>query len=274
MSVGTRVAPTLSDRVVRAVVAVTALVVGLAGCGARSRVEPAITYIAATPAPTATPREPPPIATQYRLTCRDRAAPCPDGVGLFVRPADPDAQRCTVVLVAPDRALTASHCLAPSERRDGARCDEIWIGFASIGGAPMEWTGCAEVLRASEVGDDDAMRRDVALVRLARAVARTIYPIDARPPEPGSIVSVLAVRPHPIYPLYHELYERLCRVATVQSAVETFGEHAASVGWLIDCPSYAGNSGSPVIDARGRVRSLLHGGSAPLHGIGITSSLD
>lgn len=119
-----------------------ALGVALAvGCGAPARIEPVVGRAVATRRPIATPDEPPPVATQNRLSCRDRGVPCPDGVGLFVRPADPDAQRCTAVLVAPDRALTASHCLAPSERRAGARCDDIWIGFTSSGGAPMEWAG-------------------------------------------------------------------------------------------------------------------------------------
>ncbi len=258
----------MSDRVVHAVGLGALLVAVACGCSAAS-VAPLTPRAAAAPAPA----EPPSAASQYRLTCRDRGAACPDGVGLLVRPAAPDAERCTAVLVAPDRVLTASHCLAPEARRRGARCAEIWVGFTASGGAPMEWAACDQVLSADDIDDASVMRRDVALLRLGRAVRRTVHPIDARPPDPGSIVSVIAVRPHPIYPLYHELYERLCRVATRESAVETFGEEAARVGWLMDCPSYGGNSGAPVLDARGRVRSLLHGGSAPLHGIGITSAL-
>lgn len=190
-----------------------------------------------------------------------------------MRPADPEAQRCTAVLVAHDRVLTASHCLAPSERESGAACAEIWIGFTASGGGPMEWAGCAEVIAANAVDEASVMQRDVALLRLSRPIERTIHAVDERPLEPGSIVTVLAVRPHPIYPLYHELYERLCRVATRESAVETFGEEAARVGWLMDCPSHGGNSGAPVLDARGSVRALLHAGSTPVQGIGITSSL-
>lgn len=265
---GTPRVPALSDRVVRAIAVLSVLLA--CGCAAaRGEVPPS--------RPTSTPTaivepEPPGATTQYRLSCRDRGA-CPDGVGLLVRPADPEAQRCTAVLVAPDRVLTASHCLAASERAAGAPCAEIWIGFAASGGAPMEWAACAEVMSAHRVDEDAVMQRDVALLRLRRDVRRTTHPVDARPPDAGSIVSVIAVRPHPIYPLYHELYERLCRVATRESAVETFGEEAAQVGWLIDCPSHGGNSGAPVLDARGHVRALLHGGSAPLHGIGVTSAL-
>lgn len=217
--------------------------------------------------------EPPAITRELHVSCADRDA-CPDGVGLLVRPTDPEAQRCTAVLVAPDRALTASHCLAPSSRHAGAACDDAWIAFPSSGGEPAEWVGCERVIEAHDVTDEAVLRPDVALLLLRRALTRTTYPIDPRPPEPGSIVSVIAVRPNPIYPHYHELSQRLCRVATRESAVETFGDEAARVGWLMDCPSYPGNSGSPVLDARGRVRSLLHGGSAAHHAIGITSTVD
>ena len=84
-------------------------------------------------------------------------------------------------------------------------------------------------------------------------------------------MTVLAVAPHPIYDTQHELVTRLCRVASEQSAVSTFGEGAARVGWLMECPSYPGNSGSPVLDGAGRLRALVHAGSASVQGIGISS---
>ncbi len=193
---------------------------------------------------------------------------------MLVRPAEPEPERCTAVLVGDDRVLTASHCLSEHARHAGARCDDLWIGFPSAAGASVEWVGCASVVAADGVDDRSVLRRDVALLRLSRVMNRTVHPVDPTPPSPGSIVRIVSVRPHPIYPRYHELYERLCRVATQESAVQTFGTNAVAVGWLMDCPSHPGNSGSPILDARGFVRSVLHGASAPLHGIGISSALN
>jgi hypothetical protein len=218
---------------------------------------------------------PPEAALRFHLSCRDRDAPCLDGVGLLVSLGEEEPNRCTAALVAPDRVLTASHCLSPETRAPGAACDDTWIAFPPIGGREMEWARCARVLDAIALPDESlTMRRDVAMLELARPVSRDVLPIDPRAPEEGSIVTIVSVRPHPIYPTYHELYERLCRVATRESAIETFGPSAGRVGWLMDCPSYRGNSGSPVLDGRGHIRSVLHGGSHPVHGIAITTSLD
>lgn len=192
---------------------------------------------------------------------------------MLARAAEPEAQRCTVSLIAPDRVITASHCLRPEERVAGASCRGEWVAFPGEDGAPMEWVACSEVERANAVDESSVMRNDVAVLRLAHAVPRPVLEVDPRPPEEGSIVTIVAVRPHPIYSSQHEIEGRRCRVATRQSASEVFGEQARAVGWLMNCPSQPGNSGSPVLDARGRIRALMHGGSAPIHGVGVTSGL-
>lgn len=226
----------------------------------------------------AVPTSPGVVADRVHLRCRDHDDTCSDAIGMLVRaegetrPLE-ETLRCTASLIAPDRVLTASHCLLPSERRTGSACASEWIAFPARGGRPMEWVACAAVEHADAVDDARVMRSDVAILRLQRAVERPILTLDLEPPAEGSIVTVVAVRPHPIYPSQHEVAGRRCRVATRASAVDTFGREAARVGWLMDCPSYPGNSGSPVLDGRGRVRAIMHAGSAPGHGVGITSAL-
>ena len=192
---------------------------------------------------------------------------------MLLRTVDDDVERCTVALVAPDEVITASHCLDTPARAEGALCHGVWIAFATTASHPLEWAACDHVLHANVVDDAEVMRSDVARLRLARPVDRPTLPVLGEAPDEGSIVTVLSAREHPIYPRHNEIVPRLCRVATSESAVETFGEAASSVGWLIDCPSYPGNSGSPVLDAQGRLRSLMHAGSAPWQGIGVTSTL-
>lgn len=214
-----------------------------------------------------------PPAAALHLHCAATHEGCAASVGLYVRPHGDALERCTAALIGPDRVLTASHCLESAGRHAGASCRGAWVAFPANGRRGMEWAPCEAVLAADPVEDESVMRRDVAVLRLARPITRPIVPVDPRPPEEGSIVTVVAVRPHPLYPTQHEVSSRLCRVATRQSAVDTFGAEAERVGWLTDCPSHPGNSGSPILDARGHLRALMHAGSAPVHGVGVSSPL-
>jgi hypothetical protein len=265
-------------------VRISLLAVVLLGACAPAGVTPKVartvvrTISLVTPAPivrerSSDPSDPGELAGRVHLRCADTR--CPEGVGMLVRAEGEELQRCTATLIGPDLALTASHCLPPAARHAGASCRGTWLTFAAADGHPAEWAACRGVVRARPVRDEEVMRTDVALLRLARSVDReplavALVPIAQRP---EVVVGVVAVSPHPIYPSQHELSTRLCRVATRDSAVAAYGEEAARVGWLIECPSHPGNSGSPVVDARGRVRAVLHGGSAPLEGVGVTSGL-
>lgn len=221
------------------------------------------------------PADPGDLAERVHLRCADTR--CPDGVGMLVRAEGEELQRCTATLVGRDLVLTASHCLPPTARHAGASCGGTWLAFAASEGHPAEWAACRSVVQARAVRDEEVMRTDVAVLRLERAVDREPLAVAfvplAGPQHQDVIVSVVAVSPHPIYPSQHELSTRLCRVATRQSAVSAYGREAARVGWLVECPSRPGNSGSPVLDARGRVRAVLHGGSEPIDGVGVTSGL-
>lgn len=204
------------------------------------------------------------------------AAPsqCPPSVGMVVFPGrEPDAlgrirpARCTGTLIAPDRVLTASHCLTTPT------CLGAWITFPATETRPADVAHCAWVLAQDPDDADAVLLEDWAILQLDRPIDRPVATLDHTPVPPGTIVTVASVTPHPIYDSRHELEGRLCRVETSEAAEARLGVGARRVGWLSGCPIEPGNSGSPVLDERGRLRALVHAGSHPVFGIGVTTAL-
>jgi len=275
-----------AERVSRSLARVLAAWIAVAGVPACTTAPRAV---APASAASRVERPLPAAARQLRTAAAtvDRAAPpelfvrcearanCPNGVGMLV--VDSDArlppERCTAALIAPDRAVTASHCIAPSDRRTGASCARTWVLFPETDDAPAEWVGCAQIVYAAEVVGSDALRQEHAVLQLARAVGRTPLAINPAPPEPGSIVTVVSVTPHPVYDTTHAVSARLCRAIDATHATEALGAAAASVGWLASCPVEHGNSGSPVLDYAGEIRAIVHGGTSVISAFAVTSSL-
>ena len=208
------------------------------------------------------------------LRCEDLAS-CPEAVGMLVvdRNQNEEPGRCTVTLIPGDRALTASHCLAPEDRRAGAACDRTWVVFPTTANSPAEAIACERVIEATERISETALEQEHAVLQLVHSSARVPFTIESEPPEPGSIVTVASITPHPIYGTSHALSTRLCRVLDSSPAERALGANAANVGWLMNCPIARGNSGSPVIDYAGHIRAIVHGGGDLSAGIGVTSLL-
>ncbi|MDD9932035.1 MAG: serine protease [Myxococcales bacterium] len=230
--------------------------------------DPAVVETRAGPVSSARPPD-------LHVRCEDRKS-CPAAVGMLVFARDPEEpqehpQRCTATLIAPDRVLTANHCIAPSARHAGASCSGAWIGFPERGPEPERWVRCGRVLVAAQAEGDGALRQEYAVLQLTRPMRRPPLSIEPAAAEPGSIVTVVSVTPHPVYVHGHALSTRLCRVESPEIATEALGSEAGKVGWLSSCPIDHGNSGSPVLDYEGRVRAIVHGGTSRAYAFGVTS---
>jgi hypothetical protein len=147
------------------------------------------------------------------------------------------------------------------------------VVFAATAMSKGEAIACGRVLEATELIAETGLQQEHAILQLVHASTRTPFVIESQPPEPGSIVTVASVTPHPIYGTSHALSTRLCRVIDSKPAEHALGTNAANVGWLMNCPIAHGNSGSPVIDYAGHVRAIVHGGTELSAGVGVTSLL-
>jgi V8-like Glu-specific endopeptidase len=252
------------------------LCVGAVACASSACGMPAAPAV--RPAPVHATRLAQPIAAElppdWRVRCEDLAS-CPEAVGMLVvdRSRVEEPGRCTVTLIRGDRALTASHCLALEDRRAGAACARTWVVFPATASSPGESIACGRVIEATQVASDSALQQERAVLQLVRASSRKPFTIEPQPPQPGSIVTVASITPHPIFGTSHALSTRLCRVIDSTPAERVLGAAAGDVGWLMNCPIARGNSGSPVIDYAGNVRAIVHGGTNLSAGMGVTSLL-
>jgi hypothetical protein len=265
-----------SSQVLRIRASLVCVCMSVAACATPGRGTSATPVLRAEPVHAATVPQPraADASPDLFVRCEDPTN-CPEAVGMLVVDSVPSEEpvRCTVTLIRSDRVITASHCLEASDRRAGASCARTWVMFPQTSSAPAESIACGGVVEATEVIADSALHQEHAVLQLERSSTRTPLPIDLRPLEPGSIVTVASVTPHPVYGATHALSTRLCRVIDATPAQRALGEDAGNVGWLANCPIARGNSGSPVIDYDGAVRAIVHGGTALSSGYGVTSVL-
>jgi integrin beta 3 len=157
----------------------------------------------------------------------------------------PSAALCSAVLVAPDIALTAGHCLS------WMSCARLALVFGYHYRAPDQLRAlgvddvyeCSEVL-SLEVQDDGESLIDYAFVRLDRPVAPALSPVSlSAAPSPiagGSVVTVIG----------HSA-GLPTKVARGGRVIDARGEHEDYFRARID--NFVGGSGSGVFDAQARL---------------------
>ena len=208
---------------------------------------------------------------RYEITCPGGEA-CEESVALLVgESAAKEPMRCTAALVGERTAITAGHCVA-WELSAGGSCGGVWLGFAGLDAGSTEWVGCNRIRSVSTVSGN-LLSPDYAILELSETVSRRPYAIEMEPVTSGDVVRMVSVTADRFYDERHEVRSRRC-VVDENGSLAPFGPTAPqSIRVLSSCPIREGSSGSPVLDAAGRMRGLIHGGGPRYFAYGLMTLL-
>lgn len=214
----------------------------------------------------------------------DRTAPprygieCPVGedcnpsVALLVGLSAPsEPMRCTAALIGPHTAVTAGHCVA-WELSLGGACTDIWLGFAPTEGGESEWVGCQRITAVTR-SSKDLLSPDYAILELEREVSRPAIPLGEGAVEVGEVVEMVSVTADRFYDDLHEVRTRRCVVGEGEALAPFAPPPPRSIRVLASCPIREGSSGSPILDAAGRMRGLVHAGGPRFFAFGLMTLL-
>ncbi|MEM9728116.1 MAG: trypsin-like peptidase domain-containing protein [Myxococcota bacterium] len=208
----------------------------------------------------------------YRVACADDSD-CPESVALLVgRSAPEEPMRCTAALIGPRTAVTAGHCVAWELSR-GGRCDDVWLGFASVGGRAPEWVACASVQSSSDASGS-LLAPDYAILRLRSDAHRAPLAVSRGELGTGEVVRMVSVTPNRFYDDVHEVRSRRCIIDHQGTPTAWTPVAPSSVRVLSSCPIQLGNSGAPLLDYQGRMRGLVHAGGPPYFAFGLMTASD
>ncbi|MEW9918177.1 serine protease [Marimonas sp. MJW-29] len=164
---------------------------------------------------------------------------------------------CTGTLIAPDLVLTAAHCVYDSATRSLYEAGEMTFQAGMTNGVPAALREVAQIEAHAGYDpttpfDEDRIRHDVALVRLAE-------PIPTHELDPFIVFSGRVTQgPVSVVSYGRGRAETLSR----QNQCQVVGERDRIIA--VDCDVTFGSSGAPVfthLNGRGQIASIISGGT-------------
>ncbi|HUP58184.1 MAG TPA: serine protease [Bdellovibrionota bacterium] len=248
---------------------IAALALLCAGCGLQSNTDEAPEI------PTVSLAEAQRIALLSQVSCFSDEDCHPSVAMLVIATERGVGGRCTGWLISPDILATNSHCLPPGVDRPGDDCSgRIWGFFPKAGSAPEERVECGKVL--SNTGNSGTVPgQDIAFLSLKERTKRPELRVSREGFPDASHVSVVKVNPikGSNYPL-GVMQTVQCRVSMHTQRLPAFDDQKSPVISLSTCEIVGGNSGGPIVDARGEVRGIIQAVFNTTQGIAPESLLE
>ncbi len=195
------------------------------------------------------------LALQGQVTCPDPKQ-CNPSVAMLTYTTPSNVKVCTAFLIAPDIAVTNSHCIPDDLKSNGSDCsDRIWLFFPAIGDIPAMQVECSQVITASP--KKEFATPDYAFLKVAQAIDRPVLPVsDAGLPDQMN-VHVTRVNPTSDTLPNGVMDTTPCRVIQGSILLPEFDKDQSTLATFTDCTLVHGNAGSPVIADDGTVRALV-----------------
>lgn len=240
--------------------ALLALCLGLAACGRKQESnDPAPLKESTTP--NLNEERTQALMSQTKVTCRDMKQ-CPSSVGLLVTANQDSVGMCTAFLLADNLVLTSADCLPRSIRKAGSSCEKLArVSFPDNGAYQKDSAKCTKVMAVSQQERaKDVQALNYAILKLDHNVERERLEISSEGVEDNQILQNFKLDPIEGDAPQAELSFQECRAVQKSLALPQFNEPLFPVISFADCKISYGNSGSPLLDSKGRVRAMAHFG--------------
>lgn len=214
-------------------------------------------------------------ATQFKLLCNTPGA-CPENVGSLIHHNEKDLSVCTFSLIAEDIAISNRHCISDKIAKRGASCEGI-VEFVLLNHNSTTASSiyqCDKVMSIPEEylkANSGRAQRDFAVFKIKRKRPDGIalnnfrqnpFQPDQRGIPSGESFHVIVADPNP-RTLGATFREQICTSIIHPALSSSYAEATDPAVTLIHCDIKHGNSGSPVLDDKYKLRGVITQFSEP-----------
>ena len=200
------------------------------------------------------------VAMSGQVNCQSRdPSQCSPSVGMLVTLAtSTSVSECTAFLVAPQIAITNSHCIPADLKKSGSACnDRVWLYFPDLNGFPQLRTGCSRILTATSLPEQASAVPDYAVIQLDQVVERPVLKMSRDGFKDGADYKIVKIDPQSSSAAVGSMIQTTCKAIHNSIIVPYSDDNKSTNMAMADCEIVHGNSGSPLLDSQGQVQGVI-----------------